>query len=75
MKRKITITISGDIVLTTTEKEEKLIKAIDELSPEEEDYDEIYDRLVNKLETLLLSRINGEMENLEDIEIHDTDWD
>jgi len=75
MARKITITISGDITFNATEKEEKLIKIIDELPSEDEDYDEIYDKLVNKLETLLLNRIYREMKDLNDVEIHDTDWE
>ena len=75
MTRKITITINGDITFNTTEKEEEIIKAIDELSPEEDDYDESYDMLVNMLNDLLLNRIYKEMKNLNDIEIHDANWD
>lgn len=75
MAREITITISGNITFNATEKEEKLIKAIDELPSEEEDYDEIYDKLVNKLETLLLNRICREMKELNDVTIYDTNWE
>ena len=75
MARKITITICGNITFNTTEKEEKLIKAIDELPCEEEDYDEIYDKLVNKLETLLLDRICREIKDLNDVTIYDSNWE
>ena len=75
MTKEIRVSINTDVTFKTTEKEEKLIKAIHEASLDVDDDYEIYDRLMNKLGDLLLSRLYKEIKGLEDIEVLDINWE
>ena len=74
MAKEITVTIHTDITFEATDLEKRIIDAIRETSLNDDDY-EIYDKLRNKLDDLLLVRIYKEMKNLKDVEILDTEWD
>lgn len=75
MAKEITVTIHTDITFKATEKEEELIKAINEASIDCDDDYETYDMLRNMLDDLLLHRIHKELKNLKEVEILDTNWD
>ena len=75
MAKEIRVSINTDVTFNATEKEEKLIKAIHEASLDVDDDYEIYDKLMNKLSDLLLSRLYQEIKGLDDIEILDINWE
>lgn len=75
MAKEITVTIHTDITFNATEKEEELIKAINEASIDCDDDYETYDMLRNMLDDLLLHRIHKELKNLKEVEILDTNWE
>lgn len=74
MAKEITVTIHTDITFEATELEKRIIDAIRENLLNDDDF-EIYDKLRNKLDDLLLARIHKEMKNLKDVDILDTNWD
>lgn len=71
--KKITVSVEADIELIPTKEEEKLINEINEAGLGIDDDYETYDNLTDKLNKLIMKRI--EKENLKDITIHDINWD
>lgn len=69
MGKNIVVSINAEVVLKATEKEEKIIKAIENSTS-----DDKYDELQDKLNALLLDRIPKEVEGLSDVGILDTNW-
>ena len=72
MARKIIVSIEADIELEATEKEEELIKKINEASLNVDDDYETYDKLENKLANLIMERVEKE---ISEVTILDIDWD
>lgn len=73
MKRKMTVSIQADVTLEMTREEEKILTKM--RRAEESDDWGSYTELENKLETLITKRIFEEMESMEDVRVHDINYD
>lgn len=71
--KKITVTIEADITLEMTREEEKIIRKMRN-AENSEDWDS-HCKLENKLEKLIEKRIFEEMESVEDVVVHDIDYE
>lgn len=73
MAKKITVTIEADVTLEMTREEEKIIRKMRnaEIS---EDWGS-HCKLENKLEKLIEKRIFEEIESVEDVVVHDIDYE
>ena len=73
MKKKITVTIEADVTLEMTREEEKIIRKMRH-AEESADWGSRI-KLENKLEKLIEKRIFEEMESVEDVVVHDVDYE
>ena len=73
MKKKITVTIEADVTLEMTREEEKIIRKM-RRAEDSEDWDS-HCELENKLEKLIEKRIFEEMASVEDVVVHDIDYE
>jgi len=72
MGRKIIVTVEADIEFEATEKEEELMKKIDELLFSDVDDYKTYDKLNYKLSNLVTERVEKEMAG---VTVQDIRWD
>jgi len=72
MGRKIIVTVEAEIEFEATEKEEELMKKIDELLFADVDDYKTYDKLNNKLNNLVMERVEREMAG---VAVQDIYWD
>lgn len=71
--KRITVTIEADITLEMTREEEKIIRKMRN-AENSEDWGSRC-KLENKLEKLIEKRIFEEMESVEDVVVHDIDYE
>lgn len=74
MVKEITVSVQADITFEATAREEQLIENIHNATLNDDDYEE-YDKLMNKLNNILLDRLYEEIKGLKEISILDTNWD
>ena len=73
MKRKITVSIQADVTLEMTREEEKILMKMRNAADSE--HWDSYTKLENKIEELIKKRIFEEMESVEDVTVHDINYD
>ena len=73
MKRKITVSIQADVTLEMTREEEKILMKMRNAADSE--HWDSYTKLENKIEELIKKRIFEEMESVEDVVVHDINYD
>ena len=71
--KRITVTIEADVTLEMTKEEEKIIRKMRN-AEDSEDWGSRY-KLENKLEKLIEKRIFEEMKSVEDVVVHDIDYE
>lgn len=74
MAKRITVSVQADITFEATAREEQLIEDIHDATLNDDDYEE-YDKLMNKLNNILLDKLYTEVEGLNEISILDTNWE
>lgn len=73
MKRKMTVSIQADVTLEMTREEEKILMKMRNAADSE--HWDSYTKLENKIEELIKKRIFEEMESVEDVVVHDINYD
>ena len=73
MKRKMTVSIQADVTLEMTREEEKILMKMRNAADSE--HWDSYTKLENKIEELIRKRIFEEMESVEDVVVHDINYD
>ena len=73
MKRKMTVSIQADVTLEMTREEEKILMKMRNAADSE--HWDSYTKLENKIEALITKRIFEEMESVEDVVVHDINYD